>query len=231
MKRNGFTPIIVLIVVGILVFGATVLFLSMRTKTSVVTPTTQSSLGPTPSQSTVSLTTPTSSNQSPLSWAQAFNFPYPVSWKDHWQYNYNGRTWGDYITEYDLTNVSLGDTTLSKDVPAGYAAGDSVHAITLRFKLNSQVLHSEGNYCVPIHIRRLLDEEGDTAAPINIYIHTSSFYCISGIDATSEGEVTFLVAPTDKEFTFLAGNDANDSFMVTLMNDGTLQVKPTLKSG
>jgi len=141
-----------------------------------------------------------------------FSYPYPISW-----------TWKEEIREADfsLTAVSLGERTIPSSVQSSsYISGDKVNALTLYFKINTH--WEDVGVCLPTEFRMILNEEGDTAAPIN---NRFNIECPMGNRTYSDQEVIFVVPGPQEEFILTTGGKSNIFFNVMAYRVGDLKVE------
>lgn len=89
--------------------------------------------------------------------------------------------------------------------------------------------------CVPINIRLIADEQGDTAAPSSpnqTNFPLSSSTCAGDANATYPNQpLTFTVDPTVSPFLFLTGGTSNIYFEVSTTTDGGVDVAIPQQSG
>jgi hypothetical protein len=144
---------------------------------------------------------------------QQFQFPYPVSWIEHWSYTYNNVDWEDASTSFDLTGVAIGAVT-------------STDQVALTFKINNTVSPSsqETSNCVPLYIRRVLDEQGDLQAPDQNTWTLPGDYCVQGNQAYFNQIITFPIMASETSFLFTTGGTSNIYFEIAVIN-GTLKVQ------
>ncbi len=89
--------------------------------------------------------------------------------------------------------------------------------------------------CVPINLRLISDEQGDTAAPTspnqtNFPLSTSS--CSGDANAVYPSEpLTFTVDPANAPFLFLTGGTSNSYFEVSTTTNGGVDVAIPQRSG
>jgi|SRR3989344_60026 len=148
-------------------------------------------------------------------------------------------TWQDSGAGLSLTGVSLGEMTINSisvkkaganPDPASpyYKVGDKIYALVMDLHIRSQVAST----CVPMNIRRLLNEEGDVARPNTTqYIFSTSGGCTIYPSEPSDQQVIFVVDPSDKEFVILTGDSSNTSFTVKLLDNNSLKIEKTGTSG
>lgn len=119
-------------------------------------------------------------------------------------------SWKDSGVAFTLTGIAIDATTL-----------------TLRFKVTMP------NYstCVPLHLRRLIDESGDLMAPLALeFSFPGTGNCTGSAQMTYENqEVVFAVRPDNAPFTFTTGGTANIFFIVSLSETGvpSIELAPT----
>jgi hypothetical protein len=122
---------------------------------------------------------------------------------------------------------------LVDDAGRAYPAGSEVYALTLHLKISNNLTYGQAS--VPMNLRRLLNEEGDLAAPSMkqfVFPGTGG----SGINSNitlSDQKVVFVVPETDKEFIITTGGSSGIFFSVTVQSDGSIKVnkEPTSESG
>lgn len=235
MNKKGFASIIVpLVLLGLLVVGGGIWYYEVRKSElpqskdqSVPSITTQTNQSSTVQNSGQSQANADSSSTIFQAVTKNFDYPYPISWQEPWSYVYNNVDWGDYNTSFSLTGVSIGEKTVpSNQNLYKTRAGQKVYAITLLFKINTTVKQSQGQYCVPLTLRQIVNEQGDKSAPLESYWLADNQSCVQGRDVTYNSEaVTFEISPSDKDLLFTSGGKANVFFSVKLKDDGTIDVQ------
>ncbi len=146
----------------------------------------------------------------------SFSYPYPVSWEEK-------------NVKFSLTKVSLGKISapfnLSKLSGGKYNTGEEVYALVLYLKINTSKMNS--SQCIPLNIRRLINEEGDLLAP-----NTKQFYfpdsggCIAMPNKTYfDQKIIFVVPEQEKEFHITTGGQLNMFFTITVLENNNLKVE------
>lgn len=129
----------------------------------------------------------------------------------------NPRKEVNFVPPYPLVWKD-GDTTLS-------LTGAIFDAKNLTFRIKVQI--PDHSVCVPVNLRRLIDEAGNFAAPATSQFEfPDSGGCIGTINATYENqEITFPVRASDSPFIFTTGGDSKIFFIVLISDAGQISVQ------
>ena len=95
--------------------------------------------------------------------------------------------------------------------------------LTLRFRIRMP----DYSACVPINLRRLIDEAGNFAAPATTqFTFPDNGGCIGTLGATYENqEVVFPVRASDSPFIFTTGGNSNIFFIILVSDAGQISVQ------
>lgn len=129
----------------------------------------------------------------------------------------NPRKEVSFVPPYPLV-WKEGDTALS-------LTGAAYDTKSLTFRIRVQI--PDRSVCVPVNLRRLIDEAGNFAAPATSQFEfPDSGGCIGTINATYENqEVTFPVRASDSPFIFTTGGDSKIFFIVLISDAGQISVQ------
>jgi hypothetical protein len=132
-------------------------------------------------------------------------------------------------------------STFSAPYPVSWTDGQSSFAISGATMVGNEltlfVNITLGNLpeCVPINLRLISDEEGDTAAPTSpdqTNFPLSSSTCQGDANAVYQNQaLTFTVDPAASPFLFLTGGTSNVYFEVSTTTDGGVDVAIPQQSG
>lgn len=159
----------------------------------------------------------------------SFSYPYPVFWEE------DG-------FQFTLTKVGLGKISAPANLfkSSGfsfffsdyYKLGELVPALILTFKIEVLPEH-KFSVCVPMKMRRLLNEEGDLAVPNSKqFVFPESRDCHAKPNATYENQrVIFVVPEAEKEFYITTGGKTDMFFTITVTEDGSLKVETLIEKG
>jgi len=145
---------------------------------------------------------------------ESFSYPYPLSWTQEGRDN--------EIMNFSLTAISLGERTVPSFVHSAiYKPGGKIYALTLYLNLKLDTVNTLG-WCIHPDVRVILNEEGDSAGPINDYFNEQ---CPVPNKIFAGQEEIFVVLRTEKTFTLTTGGKSNIFFTVTVLDDGHLKVE------
>jgi hypothetical protein len=161
--------------------------------------------------------------------ASYFSYPYPLAWNEGAdKFDLTGATLGEIGATGDIMNASTGQP---------YPAGAKIYALTLILKISTGANSAS---CLPINMRRVVNEEGDLAQP-----DTTSYdfpdvrggslrgYCPAPNSIFDNQKIIFAVSGDERQYTLTTGNGTNIFFFVTAEDDGTLKIEkaPTSENG
>lgn len=147
-----------------------------------------------------------------------YNAPYPIDWQEGFGHIY-------------LTDIYIGKIeapqNLSKSSQGGlYPAGTELAAVVFTFKITISGI-SPNSYCIPVNMRRLLNEEGDLEPPSNSQFQFSAngvASCALNNTTYQNQKVIFVKSADDKDFEFTTGGASNIFFSVSILKNGKIKI-------
>ena len=144
----------------------------------------------------------------------SFNYPYPVAWQE------SGAT-------FSLIGISMGNMTIEKGLPeikkpngGAYLQGEKAYILQLHLKIST----TRAVDCLPLNIRRLINEEGNLLAPSVTQIWLPG--CSAQANQTySDVRVPFVISPAEKEVIFTTGTLPKNFYSVKILDGNNVKVE------